>query len=58
MNHIADLAESLDDIRDCVVELESGVQNANEGEADLHLTCTCGLCFGFFELCSRWWGGV
>lgn len=36
MNHIADLAESLDDIRDCVVELECGVQNANEGEADLH----------------------
>ena len=32
MNHIADLAESLDDIRDCVVELESGAQDANEGE--------------------------
>ena len=40
MNHIADLAESLDDIRDCVVELESGVQNANEGEADLHSELT------------------
>lgn len=37
MNHIADLAESLDNIRDCVVELESGTQNTNEGEADLHL---------------------
>ena len=22
------------------------------------LTCTSGRCFGFFELCSRWWGGV
>ena len=27
-------------------------------DAYTHLTCTSGRCFGFFELCSRWWGGV